>query len=436
LAAALLLTLTLVLSACAGGPANLPSGCNHGSGGETEDRPRDYTLPVTAPVAADGVGYVGYTIPDPRANRAGYPQDQYLLAALRARDGMPLWRALVTSEFVVSSQPEELAIAGGVVLALVRGGELIAFRASDGASLWHARLAVLGTAWGGVLYTLDGSTIYALRLADGRLLWRQQPGDVLIPLVADGTNLYFAQDAGSVTALRADTGAVRWTFGPTTPTYTPGRYVRFAAANGQLYLTYLSGYPPDERPGSVRLSTVDGSSGGYVVHQPTGSTMGVNPLLAAGVVTLLIYPTSYPDPITSAAYRLSLSLSAGGSQPLWRAPVQVQVQGDVGAEAGVLAGGTSIARDAQAVYFDGALQGASHAEISAFRLEDGLLLWRQQVLASRTTGIAADSGDLFETLSGEDNPCRTPAVHEAPVIRALRGADGTVAWTQALTAAR
>jgi hypothetical protein len=114
----------------------------------------------------------------------------------------------------------------------------------------------------------------------------------------------------------------------------------------------------------------------------------------------------------------------------------VQVQADVGAEAGVLAAGTGIARDAQAVYFQGALQGASHAVIAAFRLEDGMLLWRQQVLASTSPTIAADSGYLFETERGLDDPCRTPPVHQAPQIRALTSAGGAVAWAQALTAAR
>ncbi len=433
-ATVLLLTLTLTLSACAS--SELPSGCSFG-GGDAPLAPPDYSLPVTAPVAADGVVYVGYAIPDPRTGRAGHLQDQYIIAALRERDGTPLWRVQLTSNVLAGGRPEELAIADGVVLMRTRGGsgELLALRASDGASLWHREhFAVLGTTWAGVLYTSAGGTIYALRLADGHLLWQQtsvQFHGLLTRLVADGTNLYFARQNGSVTALRADTGAVSWTFGPTTPNYTLGQYIPFAAAEGQVYLTYLTG-TPDERPGIVRLNTVDGTSRGYVLHQPTGIEAGVFPLLAGGVVTALIYPPDYPDPITIAAYRVSLS--AGSGQLLWRVPAPVQVQADVGAEAGVLAGGTNIVRDAQTVYFEGALQGASHAVISAFRLDDGTLLWRQQVPASTIAGVAVDSGYLFETEWGVDNPCSSPPAHEAPVIRALTSADGGVAWTQVLNA--
>jgi outer membrane protein assembly factor BamB len=444
LAIALVLLLTLMLSACAGGSPDLPSGCNHGVGGD-EPRPTlDDSLPVTAPVAADGVVYVGYAIPDPRQDRAADPRDQYIIAALRARDGTPLWRVQVTSEFVGSSQPEELAVADGVVLVLVRGGELIAVRASDGAPLWHARLAVLGTAWGGVLYSPGDTGVSALRLADGQLLWQQTPrprGDVLIPLVVDGTNVYFAQDNGSVTALRADTGAVRWTVAPAVPKDTPPSgtpaaplpppqwYLPVGVADGQLYLMASTA---DAGEGILRLNTVDGTSGGYVLqHQPTGIAAGVNPLLAAGVLTVLIYPPRYPDPVTLAAYRVrpSLGPSAGGSQPLWRVPVPVQ--------ADELAQGTTIVRDAQTVYFEGVLGHAAHAVIAAFRLADGTLLWRTKVPWSSTSpSIAADSGDLFATEWGLDTPCSLPPVHQAPVIRALRGADGTVAWTQPLDAAR
>ncbi len=142
-------------------------------------------------------------------------------------------------------------------------------------------------------------------------------------------------------------------------------------------------------------------------------------MLMAGVYTDVfssrLLPDAPPDapPTTLMAYRLSQS----GGELLWR--VQVQT------ERGVY---TLVAHDARTIYLAAAPPGV----IFAFRLADGMVLWHQQALAS--TGIVVDSGYLFETASGVDNPCRTPAVHQAPQIRALTTADGGIAWTQILAA--
>jgi hypothetical protein len=74
------------------------------------------------------------------------------------------------------------------------------------------------------------------------------------------------------------------------------------------------------------------------------------------------------------------------------------------------------------------------AGVLALRLADGRILWCQQAFGSMQSNLVADSGYLFGTMSGEDDPCHMPFVHQSPMIRALRSADGSIAWTQALDA--
>ncbi|MGZ6376492.1 MAG: hypothetical protein ACXWPI_17460, partial [Ktedonobacterales bacterium] len=88
---------------------------------------------------------------------------------------------------------------------------------------------------------------------------------------------------------------------------------------------------------------------------------------------------------------------------------------------------TSVAHDAQTLYFAALPQGA----ISAFRLTDGAVLWQQRALAS-TSGIVAEARYLLEFVSGVDNSCHTPAIHQAPQIRMLSSTDGSVVWIHAL----
>src|SRR5215472_9443571 len=87
-AVATCLPLTLTLSACASvvSPADrtptatVPGFCFRG---EAPAPQPSFGLPATAPAAADGVVYVGYTIPDPTGDRLPERHDQYAIAALR-----------------------------------------------------------------------------------------------------------------------------------------------------------------------------------------------------------------------------------------------------------------------------------------------------------------------------------------------------------------
>ena len=370
------------------------------------------TAPVAAatpPVVADGVLYVSYTFPDTTLNP---PRYQYALVALRARDGVPLWR-LATA----AGMAEPVAVADGVLI--VSDGEtstLVGLRASDGATLWHSchSAALVGSSAGmfmdvapsaGVLYVIDNGDVSALRIADGLTLWQTpvQSGLVGSLPVVDGTSVYVAASNGSVVALQADTGAVRWTaFQDTTASPLVWHYP-LATYGGQLYVTASDAQSVN--PAVLGLNAADGTSDGFALRLPMYA-LALCPALTADIFTTVIYPsvppgaTHAPGP-TIDAYRLS----ASGGQLLWSVPL---------AFAGAF---QPTAHDAQTFYVEAVPPGV----ISAYRLTDGVVRWHRQALAT-STPIFAASGYLFEATNG------------GPVIRALATTNGAVAWTRALDA--
>lgn len=419
--------LSLVLSACASAavpPASTPCICWCTSGGEVAAvTTPSKTLAASPPITADGVVYVAYAIPDATHNPR---QETYALAALRAHDGMPLWR-IPTTRYTGPI----VAAAGVLIVSDGETGTLVGLRASDGATLWHSSLSAgVGSDYGegvremapsgGILYGIENGNVegavYALRLTDGHTLWQThlQRGLLGPRLVVDATSVYVAAGDGSVVALRADTGAVRWTaftgslassdvFNEPIATYDGQLYVRAADIGGVS-------------PAVLGLDAADGTSDGVALSLPRYTEV-LYPAMAADIFTTLIYPsvppggTSAPAP-TINGYRLSAT-SAG--QLLWSVPVQY--------------GGESLptAHDAQTFYFEAVPPGV----ISAYRLTDGAALWHRQALA-RGTGMVADAGELFETTSGIDDICHSLPVHQAPQLRALTATHGVVAWARAL----
>jgi len=405
---------SLTLSACTSGvpPAqrtptasSLPSWCSNGG----EGPPPSFGLAASPPVTADGVVYVAYTLPDATHNPR---QDTYAVAALRARDGTLLWR--VPTARLMSP----LAVADGVLI--VSFGKLVGLRASDGSTLWRSSLeaGVLALSQG-VLYFADASTVSALRLVDGHILWQTPvPGfPIGTPPVADGTSVYVGAGNGSVVALRADTGAIRWTaFQSATASPVVWHYP-LATSGGQLYVTASD--VQSVLPALLRLNPVDGTNDGYALLLPTYALL-LYPALTGDIFTTVISPTRVPPGRADApaptinGYRLS---ATGLGHLLWSVPGQ----------AGAF---QPTAHDAQTFYFEALPPGG----LSAYRLTDGAVLWREPALASGGTRIAAGSGYLVETMSGRDAPCRNPPTHQAPQIRALTATQGIVAWTRALDA--
>jgi outer membrane protein assembly factor BamB len=356
------------------------------------------------------VVYVAYTLPDATHNPR---QDTYAVAALRARDGTLLWR--VPTARLMSP----LAVADGVLI--VSFGKLVGLRASDGATLWRSSLeaGILALSQG-VLYFADATNLSALRLVDGRTLWQTPVPSFPVgtPPVADGTSVYVGAGNGSVVALRAVTGAIRWTAFQSAAASPVVWHYPLATYGGHLYVTASD--VQSVLPALLRLSTVDGTYDGDALLLPTYTQL-FYPVLTGGIFTTVLFPSvpsgraDAPAP-TMNGYRLS---ATGYGHLLWSVP------GQAGA-------GQTTAHDAQTFYLEAFSPGAV---ISAYRLTDGAVRWRQPALVSGGTRIGAGAGYLFETLSGTDDPCRNPPIYQAtPQIRALTATKGAVAWTRALDA--
>ena len=148
------------------------------------------------------------------------------LYAIRASDGDILWH------FTMNNGKNGFAgwfsVEAGVIYADVMDfstsnsstGHIYALQNTTGSVLWHyddkntsPSAAVLAN---GVIYVSaysqdSNDVVYALRARDGSLLWRHRMGQsVYNAPVLDGTTVYVGTADGSVYALRADNGAVRW----------------------------------------------------------------------------------------------------------------------------------------------------------------------------------------------------------------------------------
>jgi putative pyrroloquinoline-quinone binding quinoprotein len=421
---ALAAILSLALSACNAVPPHNDL-CNSSSSGDAAPTPEPPHEP-SQPVAADGIVYVGYALPESASDPAQGRQRQYVVAAVRMDDGATLWRVPAANgawpQAVNGAWP--LAVAEGVLIVLDTGASgLVGLRARDGAALWHAPLVSrVVTSYGGVLYVIANGAVYALRVADGRTLWHTpvKGNPVLTAPVVDGHAIYVASGNGSVVALRMGTGAPLWTSFPDPLRSSQVGYYPLAAAAGQLYVTtsgLIIGSAQTIPAGVLRLNPANGATEGYALRLPP-YTEALYPALMASVfyAILLAYhaPAPKPPPVI-AAYRLSES----GSHLLWRAPVESQGFAPV-----------LVAHDTQTLY----LEADPLWVIFAYRLSDGAVLWRQRAPTTGSAGLAAASGYLAGVASGAISPCRDHAVDQAPTLRAFRSADGSIAWTRALDA--
>jgi outer membrane protein assembly factor BamB len=157
--------------------------------------------------------------------------------ALRAADGARAWE--VDTGVPAIFKPT-WAVDGGNVIIAQEGTPTRAYDAATGAkgvgfSTQEPYVMTL-TAANGILYALDASGIlYAFRTATGAEIWHgqllssdDQPGT---SLAVDGDATYLGTVAGTVYAISAASGKVRWT-------YHPGSGVQssLAFADGMVYL--------------------------------------------------------------------------------------------------------------------------------------------------------------------------------------------------------
>jgi outer membrane protein assembly factor BamB len=159
--------------------------------------------------------------------------------ALRAADGARAWD--VDTRVPAIYKPTWAVDGGNVILAQVGqdGGSARAYDAATGAkgvsfSTQEPYVMAL-TAANGILYALDASGIlYAFRTATGAEIWHKQllssddqPGT---GLTVDGSAVYLGTVAGTLYAVSAASGQVRWA-------YHPGSGIEsaLAVADGMVY---------------------------------------------------------------------------------------------------------------------------------------------------------------------------------------------------------
>ncbi len=156
--------------------------------------------------------------------------------------------------------------------------------------------------------------------------------------MADGTSVYVGLGNGSVVALRADTGAMRWTAFTRAAASPLVVHIPLATSGGQLYVTATDtgGVPPALQ----RLNTVDGTYDGEALVLPTYTQL-FYPLLTGDIFTTVLFPSNPPGRADAPAptlngYRLS---ATGYGHLLWSVP-------------GKAGDGQQTAHDAQTFYFE------------------------------------------------------------------------------------
>ena len=221
----------------------------------------------------------GYAYPPVVVNDVVYMTSRDGLSALRARDGVLLWRyTLANTGFslqtildgVVYAEAAKYSPAitsthtGGYALQTAaskitapinrkvpfkQGGpsSLYALRASDGAVLWHYQapgdknngVGLLAVARGLVYIATTASPskniFSALRASDGSLLWSYPTGDLAGNILVTNGVAYLTSTDGTVDALRTRDGSLLWHY----PTGDPA--VNVLVINGVAYLTTTGG---------------------------------------------------------------------------------------------------------------------------------------------------------------------------------------------------
>ena len=173
----------------------------------------DGYYPMSGPIIAGGVVYVGAVVTDPLApngqpNSTGFISAHGFATALDARTGSTIWKR------------EGLSLSGGLAIDhgtvfVAEGPDLAAYDAKSGKSFWSFRsnagpFAPVVAA--GVVYLrADEGRLYGLDAATGKRVWEAYVGATGDPTVADGkaiviggTSVYAVGGDGSVTA--PDTG--------------------------------------------------------------------------------------------------------------------------------------------------------------------------------------------------------------------------------------
>ncbi len=152
--------------------------------------------------------------PSPLVTQSVYVVSTTGLSAYQASDGKRRWSFQPSSPPLFSAQ-KPLVLGSGVVYWVA--DQLYALDVSDGKLWWSAPVGGSPGAVavnGNLVYVLSSDLLYAFDRGNGSLRWRQQLayslGTTAKLLLEQGT--LYAINGAHLTALRADSGAIRWQF--------------------------------------------------------------------------------------------------------------------------------------------------------------------------------------------------------------------------------
>jgi outer membrane protein assembly factor BamB len=150
--------------------------------------------------------------------RIFYLRNDGLLRAVERRTGRTAWSTRVGR--LAASSP---ACGGGRVYATVlrrnkavKGGELVALRATNGHRVWRLRLASRTESSplitdDRVIFGTEGGDVLSVSRANGRVDWRYRAGGPVKAAVArNGNALYVGDYAGKLHSIWLDSGRRRW----------------------------------------------------------------------------------------------------------------------------------------------------------------------------------------------------------------------------------
>jgi outer membrane protein assembly factor BamB len=164
----------------------------------------------------------GPTVDDSRVFAISYDNQVH---ALTEADGQVIWTYTGVAESAELLGGASPAVSGGVVIAPMSSGELVALRADSGRLVWSdaltraGRVSAVGTIndirgrpvidRGQVYAVSHAGRMVAIDLASGERLWEQEISGVQMPWVA-GDFLYLVTADAEIVCLARRDGRIRW----------------------------------------------------------------------------------------------------------------------------------------------------------------------------------------------------------------------------------
>jgi len=163
-----------------------------------------------------------------------------MLRAVSSADGTQRWKVPGPDSGAIATDGRVVCAAGGPGSG--DPGQLRAWRASDGSTLWRGRPGGYGPpAMGdGAVYAVSQNRrLTAFRAATGTRLW-SHPADPRITPVVSGPVVYAGSPSGGLLALRASDGNLLWSAGHAFSTGPVAGGGSVYVSNGSMVYAYTA----------------------------------------------------------------------------------------------------------------------------------------------------------------------------------------------------